>query len=373
MRSSILRVPIWIVLVALAAVGLWAWTSLGPATMPPTSEATSEASQGADPTPSRPFSPSTESSDTDAQAARSGSPDGPPSHRAFVSLRQRAAILSVRSDVETRWGTGAPIRHIDSTADGSLILGTSSSENRVYAIDGTTGEVTASVEVGKSPQGVRIAPDGTRALVANRGSNTVSVIGLRNGGIQTPAREIDVGDAPQSVAFAPNGGRAYVTLSEANAVAVLDLSSLETAATIRVSGTPHEIAVAPNGGRLYVTARERGDVAVVDLERGAVIWRVIVGSSPQGIAVSPDGKRVYVSSLGTDHIDIIDADTLGPPQSITVGDAPLGLQLTPDGRYLYVALTRANELAVLDTQYLDVVHRIGLDAEPFSVVLPRQD
>ncbi|BCK70527.1 hypothetical protein Srufu_044800 [Streptomyces libani subsp. rufus] len=80
----------------------------------------------------------------------------------------------------------------------------------------------AVIPVGTLPQGITLLPDGTRAYVGNRGSNTVSVIDTAT---DTVTATIPTGAGPVYVALGPDGTRGYVTVADAGVVSVLDTAT----------------------------------------------------------------------------------------------------------------------------------------------------
>ena len=59
--------------------------------------------------------------------------------------------------------------------------------NKLTVIDTTTNKVVTTIDVGLAPAGVAVTPDGSKAYVANQGSNDVSIIVIAT---------ISVGSAP---------------------------------------------------------------------------------------------------------------------------------------------------------------------------------
>lgn len=153
---------------------------------------------------------------------------------------------------------------------------------------------------------VRISPDGTLALVANRFAGTVSVFTITDRRL-TPAGTIQVGagSMPSGIAFSGDGKSALVTRYGDNQVMVLNLDG-------------------PN-----VTVDPRP---------------ITTGVAPYTIDTSPDGKLAAVSNMGrgdgdADTVSLIDlsARPFRTIQTQTVGRSPEGLRWTPDGRFLAVA------------------------------------
>ena len=68
-------------------------------------------------------------------------------------------------------------------------------------INTATNQVISTIGVGSSPQGLAISPDGTKAYVANGGSNTVSVINTATKPRTKPIDPIVVGTSPQGMAI----------------------------------------------------------------------------------------------------------------------------------------------------------------------------
>ncbi|MGH9554639.1 MAG: beta-propeller fold lactonase family protein [Terriglobales bacterium] len=79
----------------------------------------------------------------------------------------------------------------------------------------------AGVDPGLAPVSITPLPDGSRAYVANRDSNNVSVINTLN---NTVTKTIPVGSAPLSVGSAPDSSRVYVANSGSNNTSVIRTS-----------------------------------------------------------------------------------------------------------------------------------------------------
>ena len=83
-----------------------------------------------------------------------------------------------------------------------------SGDNTVSVINTATNSVVGTNNVGSTPIGVAVSPDGNRVYVANNGSGTVSVIDTAT---DTVTATVGVGTLPQAVAVSPDGNRVYVT------------------------------------------------------------------------------------------------------------------------------------------------------------------
>ena len=85
---------------------------------------------------------------------------------------------------------------------------TNNSLNRVEVVSLQTGRLSAPINVGSSPVGLDITPDGSKLYVATSGANFVSVVntatGMETGTIPVPPSPF-INDTPWSIAIANNG------------------------------------------------------------------------------------------------------------------------------------------------------------------------
>lgn len=160
---------------------------------------------------------------------------------------------------------------------------------------------------------IAITNDGTRLVVANRETNTVSIIRvgrqqqtLFQGTIIVDVPpdklgEVAVGPEPRCVAVSPDDSEAYVTSSGNGTVSVINLLGTPTVSAEILVGTElRGCALTPNGTRLYV-ADFTGKVVEIDPSTRAIVRALDVGGHPEAIAITNDGdfldtdETVFVS------------------------------------------------------------------------------
>ena len=260
--------------------------------------------------------------------------------------------------------------------------------------------VISTVSVGSSPSALAISPDGTRLYVANTGSRTVSVINIDtatntyqriDANPSTSSMDIGVGSSPSALAISPDGTRLYVANRGSNTVSVIDTATNKLidanpsifSRNIGVGSSPSALAVSDT--RLYVANRGSNTVSVIDTATNKVIdanpsiysRNIGVGSSPSALALS--GTRVYVANTGSGTVSVIDINaatntynlvdtnpSVAGTQSIFVGPSPSSVAVSPDpgGSRLYVALS-SDMVAVINTSS-NVVSLAQIDAAPES-------
>jgi YVTN family beta-propeller protein len=183
-----------------------------------------------------------------------------------------------------------------SSSDGSKIYVTCSATNLVQTVDVTVDSnlhVIKKIEVGKTPWGAALTPEGAQLYVANKGSNNVSVINTASGIV---TGSIPVGTAPWGLGINPSGMLAYVANSGSGTVSVIDIAANSVITNIQVGSNPHWLSFTPDGKFAYITNNNSGSVSVVDAGTHQVIRTIRVGSHPEGLCFYPDGSRVYIAT-----------------------------------------------------------------------------
>lgn len=143
-------------------------------------------------------------------------------------------------------------------------------------------------------------------------------------------REIAVGKQPQSLALAPDG-TVWVTNQQSDEVVVLNGDSGQISAKISLAyaSQPHSIAFGPSG-LAYVSLYATGKLVELDPATRAVRREVALGPTPAGIAVAADG-RIFVTRFisPADHGEV----WVVAPESLTLANTiVLPFDQTPDSQ-----------------------------------------
>jgi YVTN family beta-propeller protein len=298
-----------------------------------------------------------------------------------------------------------------------------SRDGQVMRPGAAPGCPTAVIAVQNGPiSGLVASPDGSRLMVANYGSDSVSVIdtqtclvvetfsglgepfaiamgGAHDGGrayvsTVSPAYDsIEVIDASTSrviakhplalsvsdLAVSHDGKYAYACRNGAGGVDVAIVNTttgqVETIDLPTGPGTAAEcVRVSPDGDRLYVATNgpAGGRLVVIGTGRRAVVDTVEIGLPIRDVALSPDGANAYVASCGSDWGAVIDVlDTRAAKITATrkvgeIGGILTGLTLSGDGERAY--LVSDDRVAVLSTLTHDVIGIVGVANQPSCVV-----
>ncbi|KQY04043.1 hypothetical protein ASD37_24870 [Mycobacterium sp. Root135] len=203
----------------------------------------------------------------------------------------------------------------------------------------------------------------TRAYVANRSDNTVTVVDTVNRAV---IANITVGSHPSNVTVTPDGKRVYVTNLDSNSVSVIDTATNTKIADITVGANPYGIAVSPDGKTVYVTNRGAGTVSKISTATNKVTGTVTnVGDIPSTIVVTPDGKKIFVVNTAADYVSVFSSTaTKAAILPTETGHLASAVAVNPAGTKLYVAGYSDGKVTVFDTKTNAVVDQFNMGGKP---------
>ncbi len=253
------------------------------------------------------------------------------------------------------------------SADGRWAVTANFTANSASLIDLVEGKVVAEVPVGQKPFCVALSPGGTRALVTNWFSNTVSLLSVEPPGMKQLA-DIPVSAEPRGVAFAPDGKTAFVACGADSEINFLDLETRTVTQRLRVRREPWHLAVSPDGQWLVVGNTGASCVTVVNVAKREVERTVpIYGNNIRQLAVSADSQSAYVTHTGergfpttledidrgwviANRVTRFPLDGKTPKEALSLdpagrasGDAE-GLAVSPNGQWMAIASAGAHEI-----------------------------
>jgi DNA-binding beta-propeller fold protein YncE len=245
---------------------------------------------------------------------------------------------------------------------------------RLVDLQASPPAVVGQARTGRQPSGLAIHPGGQLALVANRGSGSVTALALEGQSLRS-LETLQVGapaDEICDVAFTPDGTRALAANRTRGRLHQLRVEGTRVEATgvdVTGYGELYHVEITPDG-RLALTSgggagENAGAITVVDIETDPprVLQVELIGTGPESFDISPDGRLVAAvlmagSNLAPDDpgltahgglvlLEIADS-RLRRVQEIDVGRIPEGVTFTPDGRQLLVQYHPDRVLAIFD-------------------------
>jgi YVTN family beta-propeller protein len=300
--------------------------------------------------------------------------------------------------------------------DGRTMAAANMINNSMTILIPVFDRVVVEVPVGNDPRAVAITPDSSRALVANHGDGTLSVVNMLDGMVLAT---IPLGGVLPYGVVTNNDQSAYVALEGSDQIAVVDLEANRVSAYIDVPDAPAGLTLW--GDFLYVTHFWSGMISLIYLPQQRVIHTVSTGNDTalfqniepditRGIAYLPQtrlnaqnrsltfdttalpvvnvvslrdlglmresritldaadrpvnmpfavaldrfAQRLYVANAGSNSISVIDLNTGFARINIPIGANPRGILLNPDGSELFVHSALDGTVTTIDTTNLVV-------------------
>ena len=222
--------------------------------------------------------------------------------------------------------------------------------------------------------------------IATDGFYVYAMTGSLDGAVVKLTKNFDilsvakVGHTPCDMAFA--AGKAYVANRFSNTVSVIRLSDMEVISEIAIDGR-EPVAVTVAGNNVYVACHlpnedtdnkvMSADLAVIETFSDRVIKTLPLVNGSSGvkdICASPDGKTVYISHIvgryaypttqlerawiNSNCVSVVDTKSQTVTCSVLLDEVdkgaanPWGITVSADGKYLCVALSGLDEVMLVD-------------------------
>lgn len=209
---------------------------------------------------------------------------------------------------------------------------------------------------GDVPYRAAVADDGSKAVVVNNLSGTVSIINLDTYEVDAV---IDIGEAGYEVKITHDSKWAVVGGYDQNTVKIIDLETNELATTVGTGQRPMMISIAPDDSYAYVGNLKGNTVAFVKLDGAnssteTIIPVGVIGLNwsaygvRSGVKVSPTGEYLLVAASFDDNVKVIDTELQEIVATIAVGDFPLQLDFNSSGSHAVVANYSDNTFSVIE-------------------------
>lgn len=195
-----------------------------------------------------------------------------------------------------------------------------------------------------------LTPDGSRVVVANPDSGSVSIVDAATGQMLA---EVPVGEVPQTVAA--DDRTAFVATRES--LRVVDLQQLRT--TRAFAAGNDLFGVIADERWVYVTASGSSEVVVLDRNTLEIVRRIATEPYPRGLATDPARRRLYVTHFRSGRLSVIDSEKLTVERVLSPGlDHNLSQSIVVAENRLYLPQTRSNasnQALLFDTTVFPVV------------------
>lgn len=255
----------------------------------------------------------------------------------------------------------------------------------ITVINTSTNTVADNIFLGNGGSGadaIDISPDGSKLYYSGIGNGLADTLFVVSTAANTVDAKIVLPPGIEGIAVSPDGSKVFV--ADSRNVVVIDAATNTIATTINVGATQlYGIEVSPDGFKVYAADLNQHKVFVINTATNTVLTSVTTGSGtgsyPLGVAVSPDGSKVYASNLSINSVAVINAVTNTLIDTIPIGIGSYGLDVTPDGSKLYVTnkIGSTGALTVINTSTNKVITNISVGNNPIAfgkfIAAPRVD
>ena len=246
---------------------------------------------------------------------------------------------------------------------GDLLVGNKSADT-VWRLSTKDGKRVGEFATGQGPHEIVVSRDNRFALVSNYGGATPGrSITVLDFGKPGSTRTIDLGDngKPHGMRLLPDGRRAVVTTEGSRKLLLVDVPNARVEHAIALGeGRGHMVALSADGKTAFVTKIDAGTVSRVDLAARTKTHEVPAGAGAEGVAVHPASGEVWVSNREAGTVTVHDPKTLAVRHTIASEGYPIRVVFTADGRHALVTNARVATLSVIDTEEFDVAHTVTL-------------
>ena len=252
-------------------------------------------------------------------------------------------------------GLRSPGEGIDIHAGRDLALVANVGSDNVSVIDLETMEVRTTLDVGRFPIGLAIDETRDLAVVTNGEDGNVSLIHLPTLEV---VFEIEVGDRPAGVAIHSGLGIAVVANRGNDNVSLIDLDARANVATIPVEGQfPRGVAIHEGKNLAVVANASSNTISLIDLEGRRLLRNLDVGTAPTGVGIHELTSHAVVSNSGlvrgsTDlgaltTASIVDLEGEELVEDVPVGSAAFGVDVDEASQMAVVANFGSNDVTLI--------------------------
>jgi len=182
---------------------------------------------------------------------------------------------------------------VDSTAHRLYV----SHATKVEVIDEENGQIAGEITNTIGVHGIALAPKFNRAFVSDGRANQVSIIDLTT--LQTVAT-VATGRNPDCIMAGPKQEEIYAFNGKDHTVTVIATDTAKVAATIPLDGKPEFAQLDGKAGRMFDNIEDKSEVAVIDTASHQVVtnWPEAPGESASGMAIDRKAHHLF---LGCDN------------------------------------------------------------------------
>ncbi len=243
--------------------------------------------------------------------------------------------------------------------------------------------VAQAVAVGTSPLGVAVDQDNDRAVVANSGDGTVSVIDISSPGTNpafgTVISTVTVGNTPIDLAVVSRIGAAVVSNSGSSSASIINMTTnpVTVPATVTVGADPTGVAASESLGTALVVNTGSNSISLFPANgiSGTQASGLGVDAGPVAAAIAPDLNIAVTAQASTSNdAEILNVSTgaVSAVNRISNISTPTGVDYDPVNQVFLIQASGSNTIVSLNTTTL-ATSSIRTGVNPTSLSYNFQD
>jgi YVTN family beta-propeller protein len=214
---------------------------------------------------------------------------------------------------------------------------------------------------GDAPQEAALTPDGQTLLVADTGSDTVSVIDTRS---HMETDRIAVGRGPRSVLIDRAGRKAYVMNSLSDNISVIDIAYRQVIGTIATGAEPVRAAFNSAENRLYVVHAGYPYMLVIDPAAFSVVKRVLLGTGAEALKVDARTDLIFIGKRNDSAVTVYDPFSFSPVDAVPTGGTVGSMAVDNETNNLYLVVPGRKVLMVVNLVTRKPVAEVDVNEGP---------
>ncbi|ABS26034.1 YncE family protein [Anaeromyxobacter sp. Fw109-5] len=297
---------------------------------------------------------------------------------AVASGRGQVLLLSVRPEAVNAGAVleGSALAAYAPDRPSAPLLGVSAVDyaDSLLLFDRRAGGVVALFPTGPEPRTVAIDAFRQRVYVASSGANRIDAFDLATFETLDSTR-LRVGDRPLSMALTPSGGLLVVANPGSDTVSLVDPIGGQELERVSVAGEPSWVTLDRPGLRAFVASRRTStvsiittDVALLTSGSAAVLGSFSVEPDPIRLFVEPAGDRLIIAYARTPYVTVHALPSGAMADRIFTGAPASALLRDPRSGALVVA-TADGKLQLYDPGTLLATATIALPAPATYLVI----
>jgi DNA-binding beta-propeller fold protein YncE len=199
---------------------------------------------------------------------------------------------------------------------------------------------------GNPPEGditftAAINPAGTKGIVANPGSWTVSIVDLVNNEVTSV---LDVGESCKYVEITHDGNYATVSGHDLNSIKIIDMNTEEIIAIVPTGQRPGNMVISPDDQYVYVMNIKGNTISKVlldganstelqEINCGVIGGYYAAYGLYSDLTITPDGEYIIACITLEGHVKVIKTEDMSTVATLSTGDGPVNVALNTDGDY----------------------------------------